>query len=184
MCLCKFIFYIHNPSIPFIGLTFCDEHPRCIWDIYFPTTMIFAFIYQYTRENERYQMLEGEEGGSPKKKKKMDHFHWLFVILHPFSFFFWPDGLRDWWCFDRLVYLFLLLCVCSWAGGLQRNGAYSWISVRILLHPQPPTGLPQRSLQTPPAAQVHGFTESLFSAIFLVQSLQDTLVTIFKRKYY
>lgn len=43
----------------------------------------------------------------------------------------------------------------SWARGLQWNGAYSRISVRILLHPQPPAGLPQRGLQTSPAAQVH-----------------------------
>lgn len=92
------------------------------------------------------------EGGSPRK---FDHFHWLFVILHPLIFFFWPDGLSYWWCFDKLLYLSLLLCVCSWAGGLQWNGAYSRIPVRILLHAQPPTGLPQRSLQTPPAAQVH-----------------------------
>lgn len=47
------------------------------------------------------------------------------------------------------------VCLRSWARGLQWNGAYSRISVRILLHPQPPAGLPQRGLQTSPAAQVH-----------------------------
>lgn len=144
--------------------------------------MIFAFIYKYTIHWIKWKVSDVIRGRWFSKKIKFDHFHWLFVILQRFIFFFWPDGLRD-WCFDKLLYL-SLLCVCSWAGGLQWNGAYSWISVRILLHPQPPTGLPQRSLQTPPAAQVHWCTEPIFTTIFLVWNLQDTLVSLFKRKYY
>ena len=46
------------------------------------------------------------------------------------------------------------LSVSSWAGGLQRIGAYGRLSVGILLHAQPSARLPQRGRQTSPAAQV------------------------------
>lgn len=46
------------------------------------------------------------------------------------------------------------LSVFSRAGRLQRSGTRCRIPVRVRLHSQPTTGLPQRGLQTSPAAQV------------------------------